>query len=114
MGCDHHSRARREGTTSCSGRRRTWARSSSKTDSSSAEKFGDVFGSPNQFLKVYKLCMPNHYDFMHCDLQSNPPLAYHNFEHVVAEGDHINKGSRTVPDEDPLKKDEPVFSAPKV
>ena len=39
-----------------------------------------MFGGPNQFLKVYKLCMPNHYDFMHCNLQSNPPLAYHNFE----------------------------------
>ena len=40
-----------------------------------AEEFGDVFGGPNQFLKVYALCTPNRYDFMHCDLQANPPLA---------------------------------------
>ena len=64
-----------------------------------AEEFGDVFGGPKEFMKVYKLCTPNRYDFMHCDLQSNPPLAYHNFEYVVAEGDRIIKGAGTVPDE---------------
>ena len=54
-----------------------------------AEEFGDVFGGPQQFLKVYALCTPERYDFMHCDLQANPPLAYSCFSHVVAEGDKI-------------------------
>ena len=57
-----------------------------------AEEFGDVFGGPQQFLKVYALCTPERYDFMHCDLQANPPLAYHCFDHVVAEGDKIVVG----------------------
>ena len=81
-----------------------------------AEEFGDVFGGPKQFLQVYKLCTPNRYDFMHCDLQANPPIAYHNFEHVVAEGDRIIKGAGRAlnEDEDPLKKEESVFSDPKI
>ena len=57
-----------------------------------AEEFGDVFGGPNQFLKIYALCTPERYDFMHCDLQANPPLAYHCFDYVVAEGDKIVVG----------------------
>jgi hypothetical protein len=48
-----------------------------------------VFGGPNQFLKIYALCTPEWYDFMHCDLQANPPLAYHCFDYVVAEGDKV-------------------------
>ena len=45
-----------------------------------------------QFLKIYALCTPERYDFMHCDLQANPPLAYHCFDYVVAEGDKIVVG----------------------
>ena len=78
-----------------------------------AEEFGDVFGGPRQFLKVYKLCTPNRYDFMHCDLQANPPLAYHNFEYVVAEGERIVVGGSTKLDDDD-KKPEDVFSVDKV
>ena len=51
-----------------------------------------MFGGPNQFLKIYALCTPERYDFMHCDLQANPPLAYHCFDYVVAEGDKIVAG----------------------
>ena len=55
---------------------------------------------------MYALCTPERYDFMHCDLQANPPLAYHCFDYVVAEGDKIVVGggnSVDIPDD--------VFSA---
>ena len=54
-----------------------------------AEEYGEVFGGIDNFLKIYKLATPARYDFLYCDLQSNPPLAYHNFEYLVAEGMHI-------------------------
>jgi len=54
-----------------------------------AESYGDMFGGKEQFLKIYKLATPNRYDFLHLNLQENPPLAYHNFEKVIAEGSKI-------------------------
>tara|TARA_R110000850_G_scaffold250387_2_gene375573 strand:+ start:128 stop:910 length:783 start_codon:yes stop_codon:yes gene_type:complete len=54
-----------------------------------AESYGDMFGGKEQFLKIYKLATPNRYDFLHLNLQENPPIAYHNFEKVVAIGDKI-------------------------
>jgi|TARA_B110000211_G_scaffold120240_1_gene139033 hypothetical protein len=62
-----------------------------------AEEFGDIFGGPKQFLKIYALCTPERYDFMHCDLQANPPLAYRCFDYVVAEGDKIVGGGGVAP-----------------
>jgi hypothetical protein len=41
------------------------------------------------FLKIYKLATPNRYDFLYLDLQQNPPLAYHNFEKLIARGGEI-------------------------
>jgi hypothetical protein len=55
-----------------------------------AEEYGDMFGGQNNFLKIYAIATPNRYDFLHLDLQENPPVAYHNFEKVVAIGDKIN------------------------
>ena len=49
-----------------------------------------MFGGTNNFLKIYAIATPNRYDFLHLDLQENPPVAYHNFEKVVAIGDKIN------------------------
>ena len=49
----------------------------------------NAFGGKEQFLKIYKLATPNRYDFLHLNLQENPPIAYHNFEKVVAIGDKI-------------------------
>ena len=57
-----------------------------------AESFGDIFGGKDHFLKIYKIATPNRYDFLHCDLQANPPLAYHNFESLVARGPDIVMG----------------------
>tara|TARA_R100001463_G_scaffold80268_1_gene134722 strand:- start:108 stop:887 length:780 start_codon:yes stop_codon:yes gene_type:complete len=58
-----------------------------------AEEYGDMFGGMNNFLKIYAIATPNKYDFLHLDLQENPPVAYHNFEKVVAIGDKINGDS---------------------
>lgn len=50
------------------------------------EEYGDLFGGKDRWLSIYKKATPNKYDFLYMDLQSNPPLAYHNFEKVVATG----------------------------
>ena len=57
-----------------------------------ADEFGDCYGGRDNFLKIYRLATPNRYDFLHLDIQSNPPLAYHNFEKLVAEGATIVGG----------------------
>jgi hypothetical protein len=54
-----------------------------------AESYADSFGGIENFLKIYKLSTPNRYDFLYLDLQENPPLAYHNFEKLIARGNEI-------------------------
>ena len=49
-------------------------------------EYGDLFGGPKNWVKLYKQCCPNKYDFCYMDLQENPPIMYHNFEKVVATG----------------------------
>ena len=51
-----------------------------------AEEIGDQFSGPENFLKIYYTATPNKYDFLYLDLQSNPPLAYRNFDEVIAVG----------------------------
>ena len=51
-----------------------------------AEEYGDNFGGADNFLKHYYMATPNRYDFCYLDMQSNPPLMYHNFEKVVLVG----------------------------
>ena len=51
-----------------------------------AEEYGDLFGGSKNWLKLYKKCTPNKYDFCYMDLQMNPPIMYSNFEKVVARG----------------------------
>ena len=51
-----------------------------------AEEIGDQFGGADNFLKIYHTATPDKYDFLYLDLQSNPPIAYHNFESIVAYG----------------------------
>tara|TARA_R110000803_G_scaffold157221_2_gene221642 strand:- start:5215 stop:6075 length:861 start_codon:yes stop_codon:yes gene_type:complete len=51
-----------------------------------AEEIGDQFGGYDNFLKIYYTATPEKYDFLYLDLQSNPPLAYKNFEKVIAQG----------------------------
>ena len=52
-----------------------------------AEEYGDLFGGQDQFLKLYQYATPNRYDFIHMDLQSNPPLMYKNFDEVISVGE---------------------------
>jgi hypothetical protein len=56
-----------------------------------AEEYGDLFGGADNWLKIYRKATPNKYDFLYMDLQSNPPLAYHNFEKLIATGGHKNE-----------------------
>jgi hypothetical protein len=51
-----------------------------------AEEYGDNFGGAENWLNIYHKATPNRYDFLHMDLQANPPVAYHNFENIVAVG----------------------------
>jgi hypothetical protein len=51
-----------------------------------AEELGDQFGGAENFLSIYHMATPEKYDFLFLDLTSNPPLAYHNFEKVIAKG----------------------------
>ena len=52
-----------------------------------AEEYGDLYGGADQFLKLYQYATPNRYDFIHLDIQSNPPLMYKNFDEVISVGE---------------------------
>lgn len=47
-----------------------------------AEEFGDQFGSPDNWLKLYKEATPNKYDFAYMKL-TNPPRMFKNFEEEI-------------------------------
>lgn len=61
-----------------------------------AEEYGDLFGGADNLLKIYKIATPKRYDFLHLDLQENPPVAYHNFEKKIAIGDKILVGDTNI------------------
>jgi len=64
-----------------------------------AEEIGDQFGGADNFLKIYYTATPNKYDFLYLDLQSNPPLAYHNFDEIIAVGgQHREEGGAELGD----------------
>ena len=52
-----------------------------------SEEYGDLFGGSDQFLKLYQYATPDRYNFIHLDLQSNPPIMYKNFDEVIAVGE---------------------------
>tara|TARA_R110000737_G_scaffold114881_1_gene147810 strand:+ start:1319 stop:2134 length:816 start_codon:yes stop_codon:yes gene_type:complete len=52
-----------------------------------AEEYGDLFGGADQFINLYKYATPERYNFIHIDLQSNPPKMYKNFDVLIAEGE---------------------------
>ena len=54
-----------------------------------AEEYGDVFGGPDNWLKIYAQATPSRYDFLHMNFQNNPPQAFRNFETLIAEGSKI-------------------------
>ena len=70
-----------------------------------AEEYGDVFGGAKNWLKIYKLATPEKYSFLHMDFQSNPPMAYRNFEELLAVGPNIIS-SKTVKEDDDLESED--------
>ena len=56
-----------------------------------AEEYGDMFGGMRNWLKIYKLATPERYSFLYMDLGENPPIAYRNFEEVIAVGEKLQK-----------------------
>ena len=66
-----------------------------------------MFGGDKNFLKIYRIATPNRYDFLHLDLQENPPKAYKNFETLIAIGGKIVHGDleiKTETQEEMLQK----------
>ena len=51
-----------------------------------ADEYGDLYGGKEQFLALYHAGTPNRYDFIHLDLQENPPIMYSNFDKIIAKG----------------------------
>ena len=64
-----------------------------------ADEYGDLFGGEKRFLEIYKKATPNRYDFLHLDLKSNPPKAYHNFEKLIAEGQNFTETNEETDEE---------------
>ena len=56
-----------------------------------AEEYGDLFNGPDNWLRLYRKCCPNKYDFCYMDLQSNPHIMYSNFEKQIAIGGFADK-----------------------
>lgn len=65
-----------------------------------AEEYGDLFGGPDNWLRMYRKATRNKYDFLYMDLQSNPPVAYSNFDKVVGTGGFANSSSEEEEDEE--------------
>ncbi len=63
-----------------------------------------MFGGADNLLKIYRMATPKRYDFLHLDLQENPPIAYHNFEKQIAVGSNIVNDNRSLA----LKNEDPV------
>ncbi len=53
-----------------------------------ADEYGDLFGGSDQFIQLYKYATPDRYNFIHLDLQENPPVMYKNFDEVISIGEH--------------------------
>ena len=72
-----------------------------------AEEYGDMFGGHKNWLKIYKLATPERYSFLYMDLGENPPIAYRNFEEVIAVGEKITKsGNPTVSESESESEEE--------
>ncbi len=65
-----------------------------------AEEYGDLFGGPDNWINLYKYATPDRYNFIHMDLQSNPPKMYKNFDELIAEGERsvVNVPNVKVPE----------------
>ena len=73
-----------------------------------AEEYGDLFGGAEKWIALYKKATPDRYNFIHMNLQSNPPEMYRNFDELIAVGekDMMNVNSKDINEaEENLKKD---------
>jgi hypothetical protein len=73
-----------------------------------AEEYGDLFGGSEKWIALYKKATPDRYNFIHMNLQANPPEMYRNFDELIAEGekDMMNVNSKDIIEaEENLKKD---------
>ena len=73
-----------------------------------AEEYGDLFGGAEKWIALYKKATPERYNFIHMDLQSNPPKMYKNFDELIAEGERDMMGisGKDITEvEEKLKKD---------
>lgn len=73
-----------------------------------AEEYGDLFGGAEKWIALYKKATPERYDFIHMDLQSNPPKMYASFTTLIAEGERDMMGisGKDITEvEEKLKKD---------
>ena len=52
-----------------------------------ADEYGDLFGGADMFISAYKYATPDRYNFIHLDLQENPPVMYKNFDFPVMIGE---------------------------
>ncbi len=64
-----------------------------------SEEYGDLFGGPERFIQLYKKATPDRYNFIHLDLQENPPVMYKNFDQIMAVGDQPTKNEKKVEEE---------------
>ena len=68
------------------------------------EDFGDMYGGKDNLAKIYKIATQGkRYNFMYLNLHENPPLAYRNFEKVIAMGDKIIENSNIDMSDDECK-----------
>lgn len=73
-----------------------------------AEEYGDLFGGAEKWIALYKKATPDRYNFIHMNLQANPPEMYRNFDEKIAIGekDMMNVNSKDISEaEENLKKD---------
>jgi len=52
-----------------------------------AFEYGDLFGGPEKWISLYKSATTDRYNFIHMDLQENPPRMYKNFDTLIAVGE---------------------------
>ena len=71
-----------------------------------AEEYGDLFGGADQWLKLYKYATPERYNFIHMDLQENPPMMYKNFDELISIGEkpQVNIGNTEIEEKEDIKK----------
>ena len=53
------------------------------------EEYGDLFGTGDNFKKLYNEAMKERYSFLYLDLQTNPAKAYVRFERLIGEGEKL-------------------------